>query len=81
MKKTYEILLNGGLLDEYSMGMIDGIITGVTGGSSYFDFVCDQGSRITAVDIAYATEEQITIIVGHIDRLCPDIYAGVKVAE
>ena len=81
MKKTYEILLNGGLLDEYSMGMIDGIITAVTGGSSHFDFVCDQGSRITAVHIEDATEEQITIIVGYVDRLCPDIYAGVKVAE
>ena len=81
MSKTYEILLNGGLLDEYSMGMIDGIITGVTGGSNYFDFVCDQGSRITAVDITHATEEQIEIIVRHINNLCPDVYAGVKVAE
>lgn len=81
MTKTYEILLNGTLMSEYSMGLVDGIITAVTGGSSYFDFVCDQSSCITAVHIEDATEEQIVIMTEHINRLCPDIYAGVRVVE
>ena len=68
MKKTYEILLNGHLMDDYTMGCLTGII-----------YV---GSEDIPVAVRFnATEEQVRTVVECINNLCPDIYAGVKVAE
>ena len=79
MSKTYEILLNGQLVDNYTWGCISGIICVVIGMSADFDYVLDEDNPV-AVRLD-ATEEQVRSVVEWINHLYPDIYAGVKAAD
>ena len=76
--KTYEILLDCYQMDDYIVGCVTGLIyaiTGVSDGAIYTD------TAPVATMSFDATEEQVRSVVEWINKLYPDIYAGVKVAE
>lgn len=80
MTETYEILLNRYRVDDYIEGWIVGIIDIATGVPDDPAYVYSANGSVATMRFD-ATEEQVQTVVECINKLHPDIYAGVRVAE
>lgn len=80
MMETYEILLNRYLMDDYVEGCIAGLIYIATGMPDDSDYFYREDGLVTTMRFE-ATEEQVRMVVECINKLHPDVYRGVRVAE
>lgn len=80
MMETYEILLNRFFMDEYIEGRISGVIYVLTGmpEDSGYTYIEDGKDAMMQFD---ATEGQAKAVAECINKLYPEVYAGIKMAE
>ena len=80
MMETFEILLNRYLMDEYIEGCIAGLIYIATGTPDDYGYIYSEDGPVATMRFD-ATKDQVRTVVECINKLRPEVYAGVKVAE
>lgn len=77
--ETYEILLNRSYMNEYIEGRISGIIYVLSGmPDSGYVIMHDGPDTMMRFD---GTEDQVKAVADCLNKLYPEIYAGMRLAE